>query len=200
MRICISAANENLESWIDPRFGRCAYFIIVDSDTMNFEAFPNPNISAAHGAGISAAQAVANKDVKVVITGNIGPNAYQALSSTGIEIFTGVTGTVKEAVEKYKAGQLKEANQPNAPTHSGLSNNVGFGIGGGMGMGRGKGRRQNIGFQVNTPFTPSQQVPSAKPRKELKPEDELIELEEYKKRLEDDLQGLKARIKELKEK
>lgn len=200
MKICVSASNEQLESWIDPRFGRCAYFIIVDSDTMNFEAFPNPSISAAHGAGISAAQMVANKDVKTVITGNIGPNAYQALSSTGIKIFTGVTGTVKEAIEKYKSGELKEANQPTASAHSGLGNSVGLGLGGGMGMGRGKGRGQNMEFQANTPFTPSQQAYPSKPKKELKPEDELVELEGYKKRLEDDLQGLKARIKELKDK
>ncbi len=202
MKICVSASNEHLESWIDPRFGRCAYFIIVDSDTMNFEAFPNPSISAAHGAGISAAQVVANKDVKTVITGNIGPNAYQALSSTGIKIFTGITGTVKEAIEKYKSGKLKEANQPTASAHSGLGNRVGLGLGGGIGMGRGrgKGRGQNMEFQANTPFTPSQQVSPVKPRKELKPEDELVELEGYKKRLEDDLEGLKARIKELKDK
>ena len=200
MKICVSASNEHLESLIDPRFGRCAYFIIVDSDTMNFEALPNTSISAAHGAGISAAQAVANKDVKVIITGNIGPNAYQVLSSTGIKIFTGITGTVKEAIEKYKSGQLKEASQPTAPAHSGLGNRVGLGIGGGMGMGRDKGRGQNMEFQANTPFTQSQQVYPSKPGKELKPEDELVELEESKKRLEDDLQGLKARIKELKDK
>jgi predicted Fe-Mo cluster-binding NifX family protein len=164
---------------------------------MNFEVFPNPSISSAHGAGISAAQAVANKDVKAIITGNIGPNAYQALSSAGIKIFTGVTGTVKEAIEKYKSGELKETNQPTTPAHSGLGNRVGLGLGGGMGMGRGKGRGQNMAFQATTP---SQQVSPSKPRKELKPEDELIELEEYKKRLEDDLQGLQARIKELKRK
>ena len=199
MRICISASSEHLESWIDPRFGRCAYFIIVDSDTLNFEALPNPSISAAHGAGISAAQVVANKDVKVIITGHIGPNAYQALSSTGIKIFTGITGTVKEAIEKYKSGQLKETNQPTAPAHSGLGNRVGLGLGGGMGKGRGKGRGQNMEYQANNSSTPSQQVSPSKPRKELKSEDELVELEGYKKRLEDDLQGLKARIKELKD-
>jgi predicted Fe-Mo cluster-binding NifX family protein len=104
MKICVSAASNSLDAPVDPRFGRCPYFIIVDLETMQFEAIPNVASNAMGGAGIQAAQTIAGRGVKVLITGNIGPKAFQALSSAGIRIITGVYGTVREVVEKYRRG------------------------------------------------------------------------------------------------
>lgn len=108
MKICVSAAGSNLDAPLEPRFGRCPYFVIVDSETMQFEAIPNAASNAVGGAGIQAAQTIVNRGVRVVITGNVGLHAFQALSAAGIKIFVGASGTVEEAVEKYKRGGLKE--------------------------------------------------------------------------------------------
>ena len=128
MKICVSAFSGSLDAEVDSRFGRCAYFVIVDSETMEFNAVSNESSSAAHGAGIQAAQTVANMGVEVVLTGNVGPNAFSVLSAAGIKIVTGASGSVREAVEKYKKGQLKEVGNPT--------------VGGHFGMGRGRGREQ----------------------------------------------------------
>lgn len=102
MKICITSQGEDLDSQIDPRFGRCQYFIIVDPKTMEFEVIKNPNMDAAGGAGTHSAQLIASEGAGVVLTGDVGPNASQALQSAGIKIVTGITGLIKDAVEKYK--------------------------------------------------------------------------------------------------
>jgi predicted Fe-Mo cluster-binding NifX family protein len=132
MRICVSASANSLDASVDPRFGRCPYFIIVDSETLQFEAVPNPASGAVGGAGIQAVQIIASKGAKAVITGNVGPNAFQALSAAGIKIITGAYGTVREVVEKYRRGELKETSSPTVGGHFGM----------GMGGGRGWRRRQ----------------------------------------------------------
>ncbi len=133
MKIAVSSAGPNLDAPVDPRFGRCSYFMIVDTETMQYEAVPNTSLNAASGAGIQAAQTIVGKGAKAVLTGNIGPNAYQALSAAGIQIITGVTGTVREVVTKYRKGEFKETNSPTVDGH--------FGVGKGRGMGH--GRRQS---------------------------------------------------------
>jgi len=130
MKICVSAESNNLDAPIDPRFGRCPYFVIVDSETMQFETVPNMASGATGGAGIQAAQTIASKGAKVLITGNVGPNAFQALSAAGIKIVTGAFGTVREVVEKYKRGELRETGAPTVGGH--------FGMGRGHGRGRGQ--------------------------------------------------------------
>jgi len=132
MKICVSATANSLDAPVDPRFGRCQYFLIVDSETMQFDAIPNMASGAMGGAGIQAAQIIAGKGVKVLITGNVGPNAFQALSAAGIQIITGAYGTVREAVEKYKKGELKGISAPTVGGHFGM----------GAGRGRGWRRRQ----------------------------------------------------------
>ena len=107
MKIAISATAPNLDAEVDPRFGRCQYFIIVDPETMQFEAVENSSAMASGGAGISAAQMIAGKGVQVVLTGNCGPNAYQVLSADGIQVITGVSGKVKDAVQSYKSGKFQ---------------------------------------------------------------------------------------------
>ena len=120
MKIGISSTGEDLNAQVDRRFGRCSYFLIVDTDTMHFESISNASAMASGGAGIQAAQSVAKVGVEVVVTGNMGPNAFQTLSAAGIRVFTGANGTVKEVVEKYKKGELKEAAAPNVGSHSGM--------------------------------------------------------------------------------
>jgi predicted Fe-Mo cluster-binding NifX family protein len=128
MKIAIPASSDKLEANLDPRFGRCQYFLIVDSDSMDFNAIPNDSINAAHGAGIQAAQIIANMGVDVVITGNVGPNAFNVLFASGIKIVTGASGSIKDVIEKFKSGQLKEVKNPT--------------VGGHFGMGRGSGRQR----------------------------------------------------------
>jgi len=130
MKIAVSSVGNSLETQVDRRFGRCPYFLVVDSETMEVEVVPNMAAGAMGGAGIQAAQMIANKGVKVLITGNVGPNAFQTLSAAGIEIVTGVSGTVKEVVERYKKGELSKTGAPTVRGHFG------------MGTRRGQGRRQ----------------------------------------------------------
>jgi len=132
MKICVSASTNSLEAPVDPRFGRCPYFVIVDSETLQFEAVPNMASGAMSGAGIQAAQTIASRGVKVLITGNVGPNAFQALSAAGIKIVTGVSGTVRDVIERYKRGELKETGAPTVGGHFGM----------GAGRGRGQGQRR----------------------------------------------------------
>jgi|CryGeyStandDraft_6_1057127.scaffolds.fasta_scaffold69073_2 predicted Fe-Mo cluster-binding NifX family protein len=132
MKICVSAVANSLDAQLDPRFGRCPYFVIVDLESMQFEAIPNNASGAMGGAGIQAAQTIAGKGVTVLITGNVGPNAFQALSAAGIKIVTGAFGTVRESVEKFKRGELRETGAPTVGGHFGM----------GMGRGRGRGRGQ----------------------------------------------------------
>jgi predicted Fe-Mo cluster-binding NifX family protein len=134
MKIVVTATAPNLDADIDPRFGRCQYFVSVDPETMQLDTWENTNVAAGGGAGIATAQALAGKNISAVLTGNCGPNAYQTLNAAGIKVITGVTGKVKDAVQDYKDGKLKASTQPNVTGHFGTG-------GGGMGHGRGMGRR-----------------------------------------------------------
>jgi len=119
MKICVTAINNTLESQVDPRFGRCNYFMLIDTDTMAFEPVSN-NTQAAGGAGIQAATLMSEKGVVAVLTGNTGPNAHQTLQAAGIAIYTAVSGSVSEAVEKFKKGMLKTTDRPTVDSHFGL--------------------------------------------------------------------------------
>ena len=203
MKIAVSATSGNLDAQIDPRFGRCPYFVIVDPETMKFESVQNVSQSAPSGAGIQAAQIVANKGAEVVLTGNVGPNAFQALSSFGIKVITGVLGTVKEAVEKFKSGQLKGTSAPTTPMGFGAGGGSGMGMGRGMGRGGGRGGGRGMGFKrwqtpqygpqapTNIPVTPAMQPQMTK-------EQEIQMLENQMKTMQQQLTQIKNRLKELK--
>ncbi|MCK4554901.1 NifB/NifX family molybdenum-iron cluster-binding protein, partial [Candidatus Parcubacteria bacterium] len=126
-----------LSSSIDPRFGRCQYFLIIDEKGKLVKSVANESDQAMRGAGVTAAQIVANEKVEVVITGNVGPNAHGVLSGSGIKIFPGAFGmTVKQALKAYKEKKLKEV-EPS----TGYGFGPGFGKGMGSSQGVGPGRR-----------------------------------------------------------
>ncbi len=120
MKVAITSQRDNLDAQIDLRFGRCPYFIIVDLETEKIEAVLNPASGAMGGAGPQAAQTLSDKGVEAVITGNVGPNAFQTLKTANIKIYGGVSGTVKETLTKYKNGELKEFSSSSVPGHFGL--------------------------------------------------------------------------------
>jgi predicted Fe-Mo cluster-binding NifX family protein len=164
MRVAVSSSGKDLDSEIDPRFGRCAYFVICDTDDMKYEAFENESALLGGGAGIQSAQFVASKGVEAVITGNCGPNADRTLGAAGIKMFVGQSGTVREAVERIRNNQLEAASGANVPDHFGIkggdiSFGQGFantgpsqvstrgpGMGRGMGMGGGRGMGRGMGM------------------------------------------------------
>lgn len=133
MKIAITALGPDLQAQVDPRFGRSQYFIIVDPETLQFEAIVNTSINAAHGAGIQSGQLMSQKDISAIITGSVGPNAYQTLTAAGIQIFQSVAGTVAQMIDAFKKGQLQPITQI-GPAHAGM--------GGRGGMGGGQGRRR----------------------------------------------------------
>ena len=120
MKICVTSNGDNLEALVDARFGRCQYFIVVDTDTLEFDAIKNPNIDSMGGAGIQSGQFIAEQKVKTLLTGNVGPNAFQTLTAAGIDIITGVAGTVKDVVEKYKKDEFKSTSGPSVDSKSGM--------------------------------------------------------------------------------
>ena len=122
MKICITSDGNTLDSKVDPRFGRCQSFIFFDTDTGKFEAQENVSAQFQGGAGIQSGQFVVSKGVKAVLTGNIGPNAYQVLSAAGITVFTGVSGTVKEVLDGYKNGKYKASVAPSVGSKFGMPN------------------------------------------------------------------------------
>lgn len=133
MKILVSSSGAGPDAQIDPRFGRCSHFVIYDTDTGACEALPNPAAAAGGGSGIQAAQAVINAGANAVLTGHIGPNAFQVLQAAGIKCYVGASGTVKEAIAAYRAGQLRLADGATAVPHAG--------IGRGAGRGQSKGGR-----------------------------------------------------------
>ena len=160
MIIAVTAAGGSLNAQVDPRFGRCPCFLVIDTESMDFEAIENPNMALGGGAGTQSGQLMAEKEVEFVLTGNCGPNAHQALSAAGIKIIVGCSGVVREVVERFKAGGLSVAGGPNVASHfgtgaapdvapqqptmpgggGGMGRGMGMGGGGGRGMGGGGGR------------------------------------------------------------
>jgi len=136
MKICFSVSFPKIDSPIDPRFGRAPYFLLTDEKGKDIQVINNPGIQAMGGAGITAAQAVVSAGAQMVITGNLGPNAFNVLKASGVKIITGVFDlSAQEALEKYNQGELKETTQPNVPGHFGMGRR--FGGRGGFGPGRG---------------------------------------------------------------
>lgn len=196
VRVAVPSTGPDPDSPMDPRFGRAPYFIIFDLNTMKHEVVQNTAASSTGGAGISAAQLLIDREVNVVLSGNVGPNAYQALVSAGIQVIPISARTAREAVEIYKRGgapsQVPPTQVPPAP---------GWGWGGwrrGGGMGRGGWGGwgwQMAGYGMYPPPMPAY---PPYPAPQMSKEEEIFFLEQEIKRLEEELESAKKRLKELK--
>jgi len=120
MKIVVTANGADLEAQAHPAFGRCPTYLFIDTETMQFEAVENPAANAAGGAGIQAAQFVVERGAQAVVTGNVGPNAFQVFRSAGIPVHLFDGGTVRQAVEAVKAGALSAAGGASGPAHAGM--------------------------------------------------------------------------------
>ena len=129
MMIVVTANGSDLDAPTSSVFGRCQIYILVDTETMQFEAAPNPAVSAGGGAGIQAAQFVIERGAQAVVSGNVGPNAFDVFRASGIPVYLFKGGTVRQAVEAYKEGQLSSAGSATVSAHAG------------MGRGRSRGRQ-----------------------------------------------------------
>jgi predicted Fe-Mo cluster-binding NifX family protein len=172
MKIALSATAPGLDAEVDPRFGRCQYFVIVDPQSMEFEALDNSNAMAA------------------VLTGNCGPNAYQTLSAAGIQVITGVSGRIKDAIEAYKTGKLQPSAQPSVDDHYGMGMGSSMGMGRGMGRGMCRGMGRGMGMGMGPGIMPQAAPPAMSPEQEiemLKSQAQMLgqQLNEIQRRLEE---------------
>lgn len=119
MKIVLSAKENSIESILEPRFGRAAYFVFVDPETMETEIVENSAAAAGGGAGITSGQLMVEKGVSAVITGNVGPNAMNVLKAAKIEIYQGTAGTIKDNIEQFKQGKLRKIDTT-VPAHYGM--------------------------------------------------------------------------------
>ena len=197
MKIAVSATGLDLDAEVDARFGRCQYFVIVDPQSMEFEALDNSNAMAAGGAGISTAQMIASKGVELVLTGNCGPNAYQTLSAAGLQVITGVAGRIRDAIEAYKTGKFQSSAQPSVGSHYGMGVGMGPGtsMGPGMGMGRGMGRGMGMGMGMGRGMGPGI-MPQAAPQA-MSSEQEVEMLKSQAQTLGQQLNEIQRRLEEL---
>ena len=118
MKIAVSSRGPQLTSEVDPRFGRASYILIVDSETSEIEVLNNSlNANAFKGAGIQAATMVSDKGAKVVMTGYCGPKAFQVLAAANIKVVNDVSGSVSEAITRFKTGRVDFSAEPNAEAH-----------------------------------------------------------------------------------
>ncbi|MCK4414457.1 MAG: DUF5320 family protein [Candidatus Eisenbacteria sp.] len=205
MKIAVTSTGSTLDDQVEMRFGRCAYFLIIDPDTLEFEAIPNPNIAVGGGAGIQSAQLMANKDVSVVLTGNCGPNAFETFGAAGIQVITGVSGQVRQAVQQYKSGTLGSASSPSVQSHfgdgmrgemgGGRGMGRGMGMGGGMGGGKGMGRGMDMGRGIGNALPAD--TASSSSQKGTGKEEQVAALKEQAENLQRQMAQIMAQIKEL---
>jgi predicted Fe-Mo cluster-binding NifX family protein len=205
MKIAFSSTGKDLDSEIDPRFGRCAYFLIVNLDDMSFEAIENESMSLGGGAGIQSGQFIANTGATVLVTGNVGPNASRTLNAAGIDVIVGVNGPIRDAIERYQRGELSRTNQANVPDHFGMGGGqnaypgggmgrgmgMGQGMGRGMGMGQGMGRGMGMGQGVGGGYAPTQDSPASSHKNEME------SLKQEAQSLREQLTSILSRIEEL---
>ena len=119
MKICVTSQGKGLESEVDPRFGRAKYFVFVDTETMELEAIENSNTGALGGVGVLSAKTISDKGAEFLLTGNVGPNAFRTLKEMKITVATGFSGTVSDAVEKFKRGEYSPVENPSVQGHFG---------------------------------------------------------------------------------
>ena len=124
MKVAVSANGDQLDSAIDERFGRCAYFLIVDTEDMSFEAFSNESGIFGGEAGIQSARFIASKGAQFLITGNCGPEAIYTLSALEIGVIWGQSGTARAAIERFKRGELRPASEDSVAARYGMGGSL----------------------------------------------------------------------------
>jgi len=118
MKIAVTSKGTDLDAQVDPRFGRAAYILVIDTDTLDVEALDNKeNVNAFKGAGIQAASMVSDKGAEALLTGFCGPNAFKTLDAAKIKVANDVSGSVRDAVKAYIAGDVAFADQANVEGH-----------------------------------------------------------------------------------
>lgn len=149
MKLCITATGNTLEARTDSSFGRAPWLILVDTDTLAFEAVENSNARASQGAGIAAAQLISNKGADGLLTGRVGPKALSALQASGIAIFEGlIDSSVREAVSRFNQGGYGNSGAVASKLRRGAGAQPGpgeRGVGAGMGKCRGSGKNRGAG-------------------------------------------------------
>ena len=212
MKIAITSTGPTLDDHVDARFGRCAYFLVVDTDSMALEAVENPNIAVGGGAGIQSAQLMAERGVQAVLTGNCGPNAFQVFGAAGIQVIVGVSGLVRDAIAQHKQGVFTSAAEANVASHFGVGSGApgagfgtggggagggmggGRGMGGGMGRGRGMGRGMGVGGGMGMGGGMMPAVSPEAGAAPVSPADELETLKAHAKSMEEQLKAVTERI------
>jgi predicted Fe-Mo cluster-binding NifX family protein len=159
MRIVITANGADLDAPTSPVFGRCPAYVFVDTESMQFEAVENPALGAASGAGIQAAQFVIERGAQAVVTGNVGPNAFNVFQSAGMPIYLFGGGTVREAAEAFRVGELQSIADANVQAGMGMGGGRGMGMGRGMGRGIGRGMGMGMGHRAGGAFPPTPPPP-----------------------------------------
>jgi len=147
MKVAISSVGDNLDAQVSSIFGRCPYFLIVDTETVDFRAYANSAAGASGGAGIQAAQFVIEKGAEAVLTGNVGPNAMEVLQAANVRVYPVWTGTVRQAVEAFKQGQLQPASTATTAADTGKPGAAGATSSGDAGLRRGMGRGRGGGWR-----------------------------------------------------
>lgn len=118
MKIAITSRGTDLDAAVDPRFGRAAYIVVVDTDTLAFDVIDNAeNVNAFKGAGIQAATMICDKGAEVLLTGHCGPNAFKALDAAGVKVVNDMEGTIKDAVTAFKEGRVTYAEDADVDGH-----------------------------------------------------------------------------------
>ena len=192
MKIAVTSNGPELDAQASPVFGRCPWYLFVDSDTMEVEALENPATGAASGAGIQAAQFVVEQGADVVLSGNVGPNAFDIFRSADVPVYVSEGETVREAVQAYKEGRLREAGGATGPAHAGLGRGPGMGRGAPR-AGRARGPASGAGARP-APVTPAEKAVPTKARSQ-----EVAELKEMAADLRKQLAEVMDRLEKLEE-
>lgn len=147
MKIAVPSQGQDLESPVDMRFGRAPFFLLVESETLQYEVMANPSVTSSGGAGIQTAQVLARAGAQAVAAGNVGPNAISALRAAGIQAYAARGGPVRETVEAFRRGELAPLADATVGSHFGTgswSGGMGTGFMPGMG-GSGPGPGRGVG-------------------------------------------------------
>jgi predicted Fe-Mo cluster-binding NifX family protein len=197
MKIAVSAKGMGIDSKIDERFGRAAYILIVDSTSLEVTVLDNSeNINAAQGAGIQAASMVSGSGAEAVITGSCGPKAMTAFSATNIQVFTGQTGSVRQAVERFNQGGLQPSDKADVGEKFGMTGSAGGNAGGfssrtgGRSMG-GSGR--GMGMSGGTGMPGTGKVPPANTSRQ----ESLAELKKQAADLQQQMEDIQKKIENI---